>query len=226
MHVDMTMATKLYKYARCRIIAGTVALFVATPGLTAQISAQIMDPTGQPIEDAVVYATMLSGVVPSRPKREVSVEQINKEFVPLVSVLQSGTMVNFPNRDKVRHHVYSFSPAKTFEIKLYSGVPGKPIVFDKPGEVVLGCNIHDSMIAYMLVVDTPFYAKADKRGTAVIENLPTGDYEVYLWYPGTSASGSAKPQKIKLRANEAAALTFAFPLKLQNLVAPKPSAGK
>lgn len=226
MHVEMTMPTKLYKYARCRIIGGTVALIVATQGIAAQISAQIMDPTGQPVEDAVVYATMLSGVVPSRPKREVSVEQINKEFVPLVSVLQSGTMVNFPNRDKVRHHVYSFSPAKTFEIKLYSGVPGKPIVFDKPGEVVLGCNIHDTMIAYMLVVDTPFYAKADKRGTAVMENLPAGDYEVNLWYPGTAASGSAKPQKIKLTTNEAATLTFAFPLKPQNLAAPKPSAGK
>lgn len=191
-----------------------------------QISAQVNDATGQPLADAVVYANIVSGTAPGKPKREVSVEQINKEFVPLVSVIQTGTMVNFPNRDKVRHHVYSFSPAKTFEIKLYSGVPGKPIMFDKPGEIVLGCNIHDSMIAYLLVVETPIFAKTDKRGIAVLDSLSAGEYEVHAWYPGTTAAATPAPQKVKLTAVESTAITFAFNLKRQDPAAPKPSTGK
>ncbi len=200
-------------------------LVVAGHCTAAQISVAVKDQTGQPAADAVVYANIISGTAPNRPKREISVEQINKEFVPLVSVIQTGTMVNFPNRDKVRHHVYSFSPAKTFEIKLYSGVPGKPILFDKTGEVVLGCNIHDTMLAYMLVVDTPIFAKTDKRGVALLEGLSAGEYEIHLWYPGTAASASPAPKKIKLTASEAATLAFTFSLKPSSPTAPKPKSG-
>lgn len=209
---------------RTAIVVATIV--VTAQCMAGQISVQINDAAGQPVIDAVVYANQVSGIAPIKPKREVSVEQINKEFVPLVSVVQTGTLVNFPNRDKVRHHVYSFSPAKTFEIKLYSGVPGKPIQFDKPGEVVLGCNIHDTMIAYLLVVDTPIFAKTDKRGTAILESLSAGEYEVRVWYPGTAVTSAPAPQKVKLSANELATLTFAFNLKPQSLAAPKPSTGK
>lgn len=153
-------------------------------GHAAKITVQINNPAGGSVTNAGVYATMLSGTPPAKPKREISIEQVNKEFVPIVSIAQSGALVNFPNRDAIRHHVYSFSPAKTFEIKLYSGIPSKPVAFDKPGEVVLGCNIHDNMIAYVLVVDTPFFAKADSQGRAVLDGLPAGEYEVHMWYPG------------------------------------------
>jgi plastocyanin len=115
-------------------------------------------------------------------KREAQVEQLDKTFVPLVTVVQTGTQVQFPNRDPIRHHVYSFSPPKTFELKLYSGTPAAPVLFDKPGEVVLGCNIHDNMIAYVLVVDTPHFAKTNKEGKAKIDGLPAGDYDVRLWH--------------------------------------------
>ena len=202
------------------------ALVFAVACGAAQISVQVNDPAGLPVFDAVVYANIISGTAPNRPKREVSVEQINKEFVPVVSVLQTGTLVNFPNRDKVRHHVYSFSPAKTFEIKLYSGVPGAPVLFDKPGEVVLGCNIHDTMLAYMLVVDTPIYAKTDKRGGALLEGLSAGEYEVHAWYPGMPASAIPAPQKLKLAATQAATLAFTFASKAQSPATPKPGARK
>ena len=212
------------RYSRIFRGAAVVAtLVIAAQCKAGQISAQIADAAGQPVVDAVVYANLVSGNAPVKPKRDASVEQINKEFVPLVSVVQTGTLVNFPNRDKVRHHVYSFSPAKTFEIKLYSGVPAKPILFDKPGEVVLGCNIHDTMIAYLLVVDTPIFAKTDKRGTAMLENLSAGEYEVHVWYPGTAVSSVPAPRKVKLSANESATLTFAFNLKPQSLAAPAPA---
>ena len=205
--------------------AAAAGLVVAAHCAAAQISVSVKDQNGQPVADAVVYANIISGTAPTRPKREISIEQINKEFVPLVSVIQTGTLVNFPNRDKVRHHVYSFSPAKTFEIKLYSGVPGKPIQFDKAGEVVLGCNIHDTMLAYVLVVDTPIFAKADKRGVALLDGLSAGEYEVHLWYPGTASSASPAPKKIKLTANEAAVHAFTFSLKPASPATPKPKQG-
>ena len=222
--MDISSPMYLHQLRNIGIASGT--LFIAAQCIAAQISVQIKSPDGQPVVDAVVYANIISGTAPIRPKRAVSVEQINKEFVPLVSVLQTGTMVNFPNRDKVRHHVYSFSPAKTFEIKLYSGVPGKPILFDKPGEVVLGCNIHDTMLAYMLVVDTPIFDKTDKRGTALLDGLSAGEYEVHMWYPGAAASATPLPQKIKLSANEVGASTFTFSFKPQSPATPKPSEGK
>ncbi len=221
------MTLNLYKALHVVRSVGfaAVGLVVAAHCAAAQISVAVKDQSGQPVADAVVYANIISGSTPNRPKREISVEQIDKEFVPLVSVIQSGTLVNFPNRDKVRHHVYSFSPAKTFEIKLYSGVPGKPILFEKAGEVVLGCNIHDTMLAYMLVVDTPIFAKSDKRGVALLDGLSAGEYEVHMWYPGTIAAASAAPKKIKLSANEAATLAFTFSLKPSSPTAPKSKQG-
>lgn len=204
--------------ARCLLLAMQAAttsclLLAAAPAAAAQLAVQVSNPAGQPVVDAGVYATLLSGVAPMRPKREISIEQSNKQFVPLVSIAQTGTLVNFPNRDPFRHHVYSFSPAKSFEIKLYSGVPAKPVMFDKPGEVVLGCNIHDTMIAHVLIVDTPFFAKTDSQGRALLEQLPAGDYEVRMWYPG--AASVPAPQKLRLGATEAGTASFAFAGKPQ-----------
>ena len=86
--------------------------------------------------------------------------QQGKQFLPDVLVVPVGTSVHFPNRDSVRHHVYSFSPAKKFELKLYTGTPANPVVFDRAGVVTLGCNIHDRMVGWIVVVDTPYYAQA------------------------------------------------------------------
>ncbi len=175
----------------------------------AKITAQISNPGGEIVTNAGVYANMISGTpAKATTPREISIEQINKEFVPLISIAQTGALVNFPNRDPIRHHVYSFSPAKSFEIKLYSGVPSKPVMFDKPGEVVLGCNIHDTMIAYVLVVDTPYFAKTDNKGRAVLDGLPAGEYEVHMWYPAGAAV--PPPQKVKLGASDSSDLKFIF----------------
>ena len=221
------MTTTSYKIFRVlRSVGFTATVLIAyASSFAAQISVSVKDQGGQPVADAVVYANIIVGVAPARAKRELSVEQINKEFVPLISVLQTGTLVNFPNRDAVRHHVYSFSPAKTFEIKLYSGVPGKPILFDKPGEVVLGCNIHDTMLAHMLVVDTPIFAKTDKRGVLLLDGLSAGEYEVHMWYPGLAPAASVAPQKIKLSGTQAATLAFTLNLKPASPSAPKPKSG-
>ena len=110
------------------------------------------------------------------------VEQVDRHFVPQVSVVTVGTPVSFPNHDTVRHHVYSFSPVKTFELKLYAGTPHEPVGFDKPGVAVLGCNIHDQMVAWVVVVDTPFYARSGATGRARIADVPAGGYQLRVWH--------------------------------------------
>jgi hypothetical protein len=104
----------------------------------------------------------------------VEIAQTHRQFSPQVTVITVGTSIAFPNRDTVRHHVYSFSPVKTFELKLYAGVPAAPILFDKPGIAVLGCNIHDEMVAWVVVVDTPLFARSAPGGRAQIDGVPTG----------------------------------------------------
>ncbi len=186
------------------------ACLAALPGHPARIDAVLRDARGAPLEDAVVWA-MPKGTAPARPKREASIEQIDKQFAPLVTVVQAGTQVRFPNRDEIRHHVYSFSTPKTFEIKLYAGTPAAPVLFDKPGEVVLGCNIHDNMIAYLYVVETPFFAKSGKDGRARIEGLPAGEYELHAWHPAQAAAVDSKPAS--LRGDEALGAAFAITTK-------------
>ena len=90
--------------------------------------------------------------------------------------------MQFPNKDNIRHHVYSFSKAKKFEIKLYADTPAKPILFDQPGYVAMGCNIHDNMIAHLLVVETPYFAVADRTGRAVISDVPPANYSLIAWH--------------------------------------------
>jgi hypothetical protein len=112
-------------------------------------------------------------------------------MIPRVSVLRTGTTVTFPNSDRIRHQVYSFSPAKVFTLKLYAGSPSAPEAFDKPGLVVLGCNIHDRMVAFVGVVDTPYFAKSDASGTAVV-HLPAGRYLLHVWNPGLTVAVPAR----------------------------------
>ena len=151
-----------------------------------QLRVSVVDQTGAPVPDAVVYAmpadAKASAKAPSAKRPQAIIDQIKRRFVPLVSVVQVGTAVSFPNRDNIEHDVYSFSPAKRFELRLYHGIPAKPVVFDKPGLVVMGCNIHDQMIAYLLVVDTPWFAKTDAQGQASIENVRSGGYRLTVWH--------------------------------------------
>jgi hypothetical protein len=112
----------------------------------------------------------------------VEIAQAERRFVPAVSVVTVGSAVAFPNRDVVRHHVYSFSPAKRFEIKLYVGTPAQPVVFDQPGIAVLGCNIHDNMAAWVVIVDTPWYGRTDEQGRWS-GPVPPGRYRLRAWHP-------------------------------------------
>jgi plastocyanin len=161
-------------------------LAAASACSAADFTARVTDGSGTPVRDAVVYLLPAVGAKAEGPAPRHVIEQRDREFVPFVTAVRTGTAVTFPNRDQLLHHVYSFSPAKSFQIKLYEGDPPSPIVFDKPGVVAVGCNIHDWMQAYILVVDTPHYAVTDGRGVARIDGLRGGDYEARAWHPHAS----------------------------------------
>jgi plastocyanin len=179
----------------------------------ATIHAEVLDASGQPVADAAVYAEPLFGQVLPKPQRVVEIEQKGKAFLPLVTVVQAGTEIAFPNNDTVRHHVYSFSPAKIFELKLYSGTPANTVPFDKPGTVVLGCNIHDRMVAYIHVGNTPYFGKTDKAGKLSLDRLSAGKYRLKAWHYNLPAGASIPAQEITLAASAAEDARFKLNLK-------------
>ena len=186
--------------SRLPLILFHLLLLAATPFAgAASIQVQVKDGAGKPLADTVVYAVAGASVDVKPGRTPVAVEQIDREFVPYVTVVQAGTSVNFPNRDPILHHVYSFSPAapKGFEIKLYSG-KSPEYVFDKPGVVTLGCNIHDWMIGYIVVVPTPYFGKSDAAGSVRLRDVPPGAYDVHAWHPHQRAA--LAPQRITLDA--------------------------
>jgi plastocyanin len=150
----------------------------------AALTVTLTDSAGKPLGDAVALLEPISGRAPVKPMADVEIAQSKRAFIPRVTLITTGTRATFPNFDTVRHHVYSFSPIKTFEIKLYAGVPGVPVIFDKPGTAVLGCNIHDSMAAWVVVADTPWSARTGADGHGRIEGVPAGSYRLRLWHPG------------------------------------------
>ena len=165
--------------------AGLVAMafFAGAPlSYAASLSVQVTDNAGAPVENAAVYAELAAGETKQKSVHPVEVAQIKRQFVPLVTVIQAGTEVSFPNYDSVKHHVYSFSPAKTFDLPLYSGKVAQAQLFDKVGTVVLGCNIHDKMVAYVQVVNTPFFGKTDALGKVKLEGMAPGKYVLKAWH--------------------------------------------
>lgn len=150
----------------------------------AEVTVRVQDAGGAAVNDAVVSLQPLGGSPPALKSPVASVmDQRGLRFVPFVLPVQTGTMVSFPNSDNVRHHVYSFSAAKRFELRLYAGNHASTVTFDKPGIVTLGCNIHDWMVGYIYVLDTPYFALTDAAGDAHLAHVPAGAYEVRLWHP-------------------------------------------
>ncbi|MBA5638772.1 methylamine utilization protein [Duganella sp. LX20W] len=188
-----------------------LALACCGAGHAAVLTVQVVDAGGAALADTVVYAEPEGGQAP-RTTASGEIAQKGLKFIPLVTVVQTGSKIYFPNRDKVRHHIYSFSPAHKFDQKLYSGEEAAPQLFDKAGTVVLGCNIHDKMLAFVKVVDTPYFAKSDSSG-AVRLDLPAGKYTVKAWHYNT-AGGLTPEQPAQIKAGDAgAALEFRLTMK-------------
>lgn len=167
------------------LVSTLIASIVQSAAHANQWQLQLFDQDGKPLDDAVVELTALNpaqAVEQSGPL-EATITQQQLNFVPFVSAIQTGTLVDFPNLDRTRHHVYSFSAAKVFEIKLYHDRPEAPILFDQAGIVALGCNIHDYMEAYLFISDSPWLTVTDSTGQARFDALPAGRYQLKLWHP-------------------------------------------
>jgi len=167
----------------------------------ANVDVLLGDAAGNPLTDAVVMLEPVGARLPVKPLQGAQIVQHDLQFDPPLTVVTTGTAVMFPNQDTVKHHVYSYSPAKTFQIKLYAGVPHTPIVFDKPGVAVLGCNIHDGMIAWVVVSDTPLWARSAPGGHAKVVDVPPGSYQLHVWH--ASLAETTPPQLLPLTVGAA-----------------------
>ena len=216
---------------RFRLTIASIALGAALqfPGgscaYAAEVAATVTDNAGRPVKDAVVVAVPVDGAmhIPSHPHAQI-LDQIDKEFVPKVKAVVMGTPIIFPNHDNVRHQVYSFSPAKRFELPLYAGVPAKPVVFDKPGVVVLGCNIHDWMIGYVYVSESPWFAMTGIDGTATIADVPPGAYVLRVWHPQLNGSEEATRQTLSISRGQIAAVSWNLALRPEVRIRRAPAA--
>jgi len=178
-------------------------LCVAGSAMAGNVSVQVTDAGGKPLADAVVFLESPAAKAATKPATGADIAQSGKQFAPSVTVVPVGSSVHFPNRDTVRHHVYSFSPAKTFELKLYTGTPANPVLFDRAGVVVLGCNIHDHMIAWVLVVETPYYGKTNDQGLLTLSNVAAGAYRLRSWHSGMAPGSVPQTQAVSVAAADA-----------------------
>lgn len=201
--------------ARCGAVlraAVPLAMGLAAGAQAATVQIEVQDATARPLGEAVVFLESAEARRQVRPLAGLAMAQQQKQFLPPVLVVPVGSEVRFPNQDTVRHHVYSFSPAKKFELKLYAGTPANPVLFDRPGVVVLGCNIHDQMVGWILVVDTPYYAQTlAATGRAQIDNVPAGSYRLRTWHARLPVGAPALEQALSVPATGAATVTVRLP---------------
>lgn len=159
---------------------------------------------GAPLPGAVVTLEDPAGrpiAPPANASLAAVMDQRGQRFVPHILAVQVGTAVRFPNSDAIRHDVYSFSPAKTFDLPLYAGTPARPVRFDTPGVVILGCNIHDWMLAFIDVVPTPYFAQTGAAGSATLQDVPAGRYLLNIWAPRLKAPNHLLKQPLELAAD-------------------------
>jgi len=149
-----------------------------------ELTLNILDQNDELVEDAVIMLYPEDGqTVSSETQYPNVMSQENMTFVPHVLPVYVNSKVSFPNNDETRHHVYSFSKAKVFELRLYSGKAERFVEFENTGVVVLGCNIHDNMLGYIYVSDTPLFLKSNQNGLVNFANLAAGNYSMSIWHP-------------------------------------------
>jgi len=202
-------------------LAGWSATALAAGG---SVRVEIKDPKGAPVADAVASLVPLDAPPAlAPPAAPVVVTQAKKEFDPYVTAVVVGTAVTFPNHDTVQHHVFSQSPAKRFDIPLHKkNEEPKPVVFDKAGIVSLGCNIHDWMVAYVVVLATPHYAKSGADGLVPLAELPPGRYRLDVWHPRIKETVT---RDITIAANDPAMQVVSVTLNPDRRLRRAPEAG-
>jgi len=190
-------------------IAVLLAVLAAQCVQAAEVRISLSDADGAPLGEAVAALEPALAAAAQQPPGISTMAQENQEFDPGVLAVRRGGRVSFPNHDDIQHHVYSFSPARVFELPLYKGQTPEPIEFDKAGVVTLGCNIHDHMRGFIFVADTPYFARADADGEVRLE-VPPGEYRLVLWHPRAVEPPPAEPLTV---ADDEVTLTRSFAVK-------------
>ncbi|NEX60088.1 cupredoxin domain-containing protein [Noviherbaspirillum galbum] len=204
------------------ILAASAAVAML-PAHAGALAATATDKTGAMMSNVVIYATPADGAAlpPAAAHATASISQENLQFTPYVTVVRTGTAIRFPNNDKIEHHVKSFSSAKEFEYKIYDKGTPPPVVFDKPGVVIVYCMLHGWMRAYVLVVDTPHFNKTMETGMTMLEGLPDGTYEVRAWHPDMGTVRQPLLQRVKISGGVPQPLAFDFDFVPKKLKGPK-----
>jgi plastocyanin len=183
------------------------ALTPVGPALAATLMISVQSPDGHALAGAVVTAHPLDAPAKRPAPVRAIMDQVDRAFAPDLLVIPAGSTVAFPNSDSVSHQIYSFSPAKRFKLPLYRGKPYPPVQFDQAGVVTLGCNIHDDMLAYLVVTDAPYFGRTDKSGAWVAE-LPRGRYRVSIWHPRMQDAATDLERELTIGDADRAVLTL------------------
>ena len=195
------------------LLAGT-----ASSALASGIVVTVEGRDGSSIEGVATWLMPVvetdSAIRVSEPAAAV-MTQTDSQFVPHTLIVEAGAQVSFPNDDSVSHHVYSFSDAKRFQLDLYRGNTHPPQLFDVPGLVVIGCNIHDGMLGYILVVDTPFFGVSNADGLVTLSDLPNGDYQLHVWTPRSDPDDLPPTQMITIDGSAQRSVTLKLTGKLR-----------
>jgi plastocyanin len=170
-------------------------LGLSAPLVAAPLAVRVVDTSGHPVRDAVVtfYPARPAAHAP-RPGGRFVVAQKNLQFHPFLTIIPVGADVSFPNFDPTKHHVYSFSAAKKFELKLFAKDQSRTVHFDKPGVVALGCNIHDQMSAFIVVTDSAWTARTNAQGMALFGDAPGAPGRLTVWHPYLRVPGGLAQQ--------------------------------
>ena len=181
--------------------------------VAADLTVKVAGRDGQGVDEVVVTATPSTAVAASpRPKSAV-MDQRNLAFLPRVLVVPVGARVDFPNNDTVSHQVYSFSPAKRFQLPLYKGEFHPPVTFDQAGLVVLGCNIHDSMVGYIYVTPAPYFGTTAANGSILLKDLAKGDYQVTIGSPYIADAPGSMSRSVHVEGNDSVSFSLAAALR-------------
>lgn len=199
----------MYRWLYISVIAFSIARAEA-----AHLDIRVLDKNARPVS-GIVVAVHGAAVAPKATASTAIMDQVEQRFLPFVLPVRVGTPVTFPNSDSVAHQVYSFSQPKRFELGLYRGRPHAPVVFDKPGIVVLGCNIHDKMVGYIYVTDAAYFGKTNEQGTWRADSIADGEYRVEVWSPLLARDEPALARMIAVADDREAELVFHLTRALQ-----------
>jgi plastocyanin len=178
------------------LLAFAAGIALSAPLAAAPLTVRVVDASGRPVRDAVVTLYPSSGARAPKTGGRYVVSQQNLQFHPFLSIVPVGADVAFPNLDNTKHHVYSFSPAKRFELKLFAKDQSRSVHLDKPGVVALGCNIHDQMSAFIFVTDSAWTARTNGQGTVSFSDAPNAPGRLSVWHPYLRAPGGTIEQRI------------------------------